>query len=199
MLRRYLVAALAAGLLAACATTTIDPQAKAGLSSVYVEPVQLSKVTVFAANARESGASAGKAPATVAEATARLQRLVDARVGLPAAIESSAKRELQVRGYRVTDDPSKADARLKLIANHALSVPAGPADGRGIAMTVSAEMVRVADAKRLLFANANQVKDPARQGVRLVSYAEWFSNDDLVVDQYRLIARLLTAQALEGL
>ena len=66
-------------------------------------------------------------------------------------------------------------------------------------MTVNAEMVRASDGRRLLFAVANQVKNPTTKGVRLVPYAEWFANDDFVVEQYRLVARLLTGQALEGL
>ncbi|MDQ0560177.1 hypothetical protein QO004_001959 [Rhizobium mesoamericanum] len=30
-------------------------------------------------------------------------------------------------------------------------------------------------------------------------YAEWFTKDDFLLEQYRLVAQLLTAQALAGL
>lgn len=33
----------------------------------------------------------------------------------------------------------------------------------------------------------------------MAPYAEWFTNDNFLVEQYRLVARLLTAQALAGL
>lgn len=66
-------------------------------------------------------------------------------------------------------------------------------------MTVSAEMVRSSDGKRLMFAGESQIKDSETKGVRMAPYAEWFTNDDFLVEQYRLVARLLTAQALAGL
>ncbi|TIW71798.1 MAG: hypothetical protein E5V42_02460 [Mesorhizobium sp.] len=60
-------------------------------------------------------------------------------------------------------------------------------------------MVRSSDGKRLMFAGASQIKDAEAQGVRMAPYAEWFTNEDFLVEQYRLVARLLTAQALAGL
>ncbi|TIL79493.1 MAG: hypothetical protein E5Y89_12380 [Mesorhizobium sp.] len=167
------------------------------MGSVYVEPVQLSKTTVFAPNSSEANASSGKVPATVAEATSRLQEVVDTRTNLRELIESQAKEDLISKGYRVTDAASGASAKLKINVYNALSVPVG--DGRGIAMTVSAEMVRSSDGKRLMFAGASQIKDAEAQGVRMAPYAEWFTNEDFLVEQYRLVARLLTAQALAGL
>lgn len=198
MLRRSLIV-IVAGVLAACATSTIDPQTKASIGSVYVESVQLSKATVFAPSAREADASSGKVPATVSEATFRLQQVLDARANLSQLIERQAKQDLAARGYRVTDDASNATAKLKIIVNHALSVPVGANDGRGVAMSIGAEMVRGSDGKRLFFAGASQIKDPGTKGVRLVPYGEWFTNDEFLVEQYRLVARLLTAQALAGL
>ena len=180
MLRRSLVVSIA-GFLAACATSTIDPQTKASIASVYLEPVQVSKAAVFAPSAHEASASSGRVPATVSEATSRLQQVLDARASLPRLIESQAKQDLVAKGYRVTDASSGATAKLKIIVNHALSVPVGANDGRGVAMTVNAEMVRASDGRRLLFTVANQVKDPTTKGVRLVPYAEWFANDDFVV------------------
>lgn len=177
----------------------MDPQTKASIGSVYVEPVQLSKATVFAPNASEANAASGRVPGTVAEATSRLQQLLDARASLSQLIENQAKQDLIAKGYRVADASSGATARLKITVIHALSVPVGAYDGRGVAMSVGAELFRASDGKRLLFGGASQIKDPAAKGVRLVPYAQWFSNDDFVVDQYRLIAGLLTAQALEGL
>ena len=196
MLRRSLIA-LVAFALTACVSSSIDPQSKASMGSVYVEPVQLSKASVFAPNPNEADASSGKVPATVAEATSRLQEVVDTRTNLRELIESQAKEELIAKGYRVTDAAPSASARLKINVYHALSVPIG--DGRGIAMTVSAEMVRASDGKRLMFAGASQIKDSEAKGVRVAPYAEWFTNDDFLVEQYRLVARLLTAQALAGL
>ncbi|RWK04272.1 hypothetical protein [Mesorhizobium sp.] len=196
MLRRSLIA-LGAVALTACVSSSIDPQSKASMGLIYVEPVQLSKASVFAPNSSEADASAGKVPATVAEATSRLQVVVDTRTNLRELIESQAKEDLIAKGYRLTDAASTASARLKINVYHALSVPVN--DGRGIAMTVSAEMVRSSDGKRLIFAGASQIKDAEAKGVRMAPYAEWFTNDDFVVEQYRLVARLLTAQALAGL
>ncbi|MDX8482700.1 hypothetical protein RFN28_30205 [Mesorhizobium sp. VK24D] len=198
MLRRSLIAIVAVA-LTACVASSIDPQSKASIGFVYVEPVQLSKASVFAPNLSEANASSGKVPATVAEATARLQEVVDTRTNLRELIESQAKEDLITKGYRVTDAASAASARLKINVYHALSVPVGANDGRGIAMTVSAEMVRSSDGKRLMFAGASQIKDAEAKGVRMAPYAEWFTNDDFLVEQYRLVARLLTAQALAGL
>ncbi|WP_429806373.1 hypothetical protein [Ensifer sp. B1-9] len=196
MLRRSFIALVAVA-LTACATSTIDPQRKAALGSVYLEPVQLSKASVFGPNLSEANANSGKVPTTVAEATSRLQEIVDTRTNLRELIESQARQDLITKGYRVTDAASGASAKLKINVYHALSVPIG--DGRGIAMTVSAEMVRSSDGKRLMFAGESQIKDSEAKGVRMAPYAEWFTNDDFVVEQYRLIARLLTAQALAGL
>ena len=196
MLRRSFIALVAVA-LTACATSTIDPQRKAALGSVYLEPVQLSKVSVFGPNLSEANANSGNVPTTVAEATSRLQQIVDTRTNLRELIESQARQDLITKGYRVTDAASGASAKLKINVYHALSVPIG--DGRGIAMTVSAEMVRSSDGKRLMFAGESQIKDSEAKGVRMAPYAEWFTNDDFVVEQYRLVARLLTAQALAGL
>lgn len=197
MLRRSLVAIVAVA-LNACAASTIDPQRKASIGSVYVEPVQLSKASVFGPNLSEANASSGKVPATVAEATSRLQEVVDTRTNLRELIESQAKQDLiTTKGYRVTDAASSASAKLKINVYHALSVPVG--DGRGIVMTVSAEMVRSSDGKRLMFAGESQIKDSETKGVRMAPYAEWFTNDNFLVEQYRLVARLLTAQAFAGL
>ncbi|RVD17402.1 hypothetical protein [Mesorhizobium sp. M4B.F.Ca.ET.017.02.2.1] len=196
MLRRSLIALVAIA-LTGCVASSIDPQSKASLGFVYVEPVQLSKATVFAPNSSEANASSGKVPATVAEATSRLQEVVDTRTNLREFIESQAKEDLVSKGYRVTDAASGASARLKINVNHALSVPVN--DGRGIAMTVSAEMVRSSDGKRLMFAGASQINDAEAKGLRMAPYAEWFTNDEFFVEQYRLVARLLTAQALAGL
>lgn len=196
MLRRSLVAIVAVA-LTACAASTIDPQRKASIGSVYVEPVQLSKASVFGPNLSEANASSGKVPATVAEATSRLQEVVDTRTNLRELIESQAKQDLITKGYRVTDAASSASAKLKINVYHALSVPVG--DGRGIAMTVSAELVRSSDGKRLMFAGESQIKDSETKGVRMAPYAEWFTNDNFLVEQYRLVARLLTAQAFAGL
>ncbi|RVD39572.1 MAG: hypothetical protein EOS58_12455 [Mesorhizobium sp.] len=196
MLRRSLVV-FAAVALTACVSSSIDPQSKASMGSVYVEPVQMSKASVFAPNSSEANASSGKVPATVSEATSRLQEIVDTRTNLRELIESQAKEDLISKGYRVTDAASGASAKLKINVYNALSVPVG--DGRGIAMTVSAEMVRSSDGKRLMFAGASQIKDAEAQGVRMAPYAEWFTNEDFLVEQYRLVARLLTAQALAGL
>jgi len=196
LLRRSFIALVAVA-LTACATSTIDPQRKAALGSVYLEPVQLSKASVFGPNSSEANANPGKVPTTVAEATSRLQQIVDTRTNLRELIESQAKQDLITKGYRVTDVASGASAKLKINVYHALSVPIG--DGRGIAMTVSAEMVRSSDGKRLMFAGESQIKDSEAKGVRMAPYAEWFTNDDFVVEQYRLVARLLTAQALAGL
>jgi len=196
LLRRSLIAFVAVA-LTGCVASSIDPQSKASIGLVYVEPVQLSKATVFAPNLSEASESSGKVPATVAEATSRLQEVVDTRTNLRELIESQAKEDLIAKGYRLTDAASGASATLKINVYHALSVPIG--DGRGIAMTVSAEMVRSSDGKRLMFAGASQIKDSEAKGVRVAPYAEWFTNDDFVVEQYRLVARLLTAQALAGL
>ncbi|MET3593378.1 hypothetical protein ABID26_002775 [Mesorhizobium shonense] len=196
MLRRSIVAIVAI-VLTACAASTIDPQRKASIGFVYVEPVQLSKASVFGPNLSEADASSGKVPATVSEAESRLQQVVDARTNLRELIESQAKQDLISKGYHVTDTASGASAKLKINVYHALSVPVG--DGRGIAMTVSAEMVRSSDGKRLMFAGESQIKDSETKGVRMAPYAEWFTNDDFLVEQYRLVARLLTAQALAGL
>ncbi|WP_028745250.1 hypothetical protein [Rhizobium mesoamericanum] len=198
MLRRSLIAVVAIA-LSACAASTIDPHRKASIGSVYVEPVQLSKASVFGPNLSEANAISGKVPATVAEATSRLQQVVDTRTNLRELIEDQAKKELIAKGYRLADAPSSASAELKINVYHALSVPVGPNDGRGIAMTVSAEMVRSTDSKRLMFAGESQIKEPEAKGVRMAPYAEWFTNDDFLVEQYRLVAQLLTAQALAGL
>jgi hypothetical protein len=67
-------------------------------------------------------------------------------------------------------------------------------------MTVNMAMVRSADDKRLLFGIANQVKDPARLAqVRSAPYADWFSNDALVLEQYRVVSEALVGQVLSGL
>ncbi|CDX22929.1 conserved exported hypothetical protein [Mesorhizobium sp. ORS 3324] len=198
MLRRSIIAIVAIA-LTACAASTIDPQRKASIGFVYVEPVQLSKASVFGPNLSEAEASSGKVPATVSEAESRLQQVVDARTNLRELIEGQAKQDLISKGYHVTDTASGASAQLKINVYHALSVPVGANDGRGIAMTVSAEMVRSSDGKRLMFAGESQIKDSETKGVRMAPYAEWFTNDDFLVEQYRLVARLLTAQALAGL
>ncbi|WP_431323068.1 hypothetical protein [Rhizobium sp. YTU87027] len=198
MYRRSLIAILALA-LTACTTATIDPQKKASMGAVYVAPVQLSKATVFGPSVGEVNASSGKVPTTVSEATSRLQRVVDSRANLPELIGEQARQDLIAKGYRVADAASSASAELKINVYHALSVPVGANDGRGIAMTVSAEMVRSSDDKRLMFAGESQIRDSEKKGVRMAPYAEWFTNDDLLVDQYRLVARLLTAQALAGL
>ena len=198
MYRRCIVIALAASALAGCASSSIDAQTKAAISSVYIEPAQLSKVSVFAPTASELVAS-GRVPLTVAEASTKLQGLVDTRVQLARLVEEQAKRELLQKGYRLSADSASAGARLKLIVNHGLSVATGPNDGRGIAMAVGAELFRVSDGKRLVFGGATQVQDPARRGIRLAPYAEWLSNDELLVEQYRLVSQALIAHALEGL
>ncbi|QQX87564.1 hypothetical protein JJQ59_19140 [Cupriavidus necator] len=198
MLRRSFVA-LAAAALAACAASSIDPQTKASIGTVYVEPVQLSKATVFGPNAREVDAVSGKVPATASEAISRIQHVLDTQANLSQLIERQAKQDLAIRGYRLTDDASHATAKLKITVRHALSVPVGANDGRGIAMSVGTEMVRVSDGKQLFLAGASQIKDPGTKGVRLMPYAEWFTNEGFLVEQYRLVARLLTAQTLEGL
>ena len=67
-------------------------------------------------------------------------------------------------------------------------------------MTVNMEMVRSTDDKRLVFAIANQVKEPAKLAkVRFAPYAEWFSNDAMVADQYRTVGEALVSQVLSGL
>jgi len=51
-----------------------------------------------------------------------------------------------------------------------------------------------------VFAIANQVKDPQKRAlVRSAPYAQWFSDEALLVSQHRLIAEALTVQAMAGL
>lgn len=169
------------------------------MSSVYVEPARMSNVTVFAPTPSEVSAGAGRVPSTASEATSRLQRLIDTRVQLAQYVQEQAKRELIHKGYRVTPEPAAASARLQLTVNHALSVATGRNEERGLAMTVNAAFVRAGDGKRLAFAIANQVKEADRASIRMASYADWLSNDELVIEQYRSVSKALIARALEGL
>lgn len=197
--RRLFLVALVASTLVGCASSTIDPQEKAAVLSVYVEPARISKVTVFAPTPGEVSAGAGRVPSTVSEATSRLQRLIDTRVQLAQYVHEQAQRELVQKGYRVIPDSTAAGARLQLTVNHALSVATGRNDERGLAMTVNADLVRAADGRRLVFAIANQVKEADRASIRMASYAEWLSNEELVLEQYRSVSKALIARALEGL
>jgi hypothetical protein len=144
-------------------------------------------------------ARAGRVPSSVSEATSRLQRLIDTRLQLAQYVQEQAKQELIQKGYRVTPDSTAAGALLQLTVIHAVSAATGRNDERGLAKTVNAEFVRAADGKRLVFAIANQVRESDRALIRMASYADWLSNDELVVEQYRVGSKSLIARALEGL
>jgi hypothetical protein len=178
----------------------MDAQTKAIVRRVYVEPVQLSKPTVVPAEGGALAVASGKAMPAPEGAAERFHEIVDSKVRLAALLEEQARKELVARGYQVAASPGEADAKLRFVVFHGLGVAGAFSNGRGIAMTVNMSLLRSADDKRLLFGIANQVKDPAKLvQVKAAPYTDWFSNDAMVVEQYRLVSAALVSQVLSGL
>jgi hypothetical protein len=189
LIRRASLALLALA-LAACATSTLDAETKASVRSIHVEPVQLPEKASQVPP--QGGAPAGSA--------ARLDQIVTERVKLAQLIRDQARRELERKGYRVSEDAARSDAKVRFIVYHGLGVASGRVENnRGIAMTVNMEVTRTADGKRILFAIANRVGEPAKARVRSAPYAEWFADEALLADQYRVVAEALASQALAGM
>lgn len=199
--RRFLLASAVLLVLSACATSTLDPQSKASIRRVYVEPVQLpAKPTVVPAEGGALQVVSGKAMPAPADAAKRFQEIVQSGGQLSGMLEQWAKNELTAKGYQLATSPNQSDAKIRFVVYHGLGVAGVLSSDRGISMTVNMEMVRSADDKRLVFAIANQIKDPAKLAkVKFAPYEEWFSNETMVADQYRVVGEALVGQALSGL
>lgn len=197
MRRTFLVLAVAA--LAACAAPSLDPQARAAIRTVHVEPPRLPQPTVVPPEGGAAALAAGSPVPAGREAVARLQQIVEQQVQLSSFITATAQRELQARGYRIAPTPAGADATVRFTVFHGLGASAVTSGARGVAMTVNTEVVRNADGKRLLFQVANQVDAETRARTRHERYAAWFENEAMTIEQYRLVAAHLVAQSLRGL
>jgi hypothetical protein len=115
-------------------------------------------------------------------------------------LDASAQRELVRTGYQVVETPGEADAKLRFMVVYGLGIASAFDNARGVATTVNMELARASDNKRLVFAITNVVKDPEKRAlVRTAPYAQWFSDEALLVNQHRLIAEGLTVQAMAGL
>lgn len=197
--RRSFVLGTAAA-LAGCASATLDPQARASIKSVYVEPAVLPELpTVVGPDGGALAVVAGKSAPAGKDAALRLKSIVDTQVRLGALIRDVAARELQSRGYRMAESADASDARLRFTVFHGLGVAGAVSNARGIAMTVNMELVRVPDQKRLVFGIANQVDAEVRPKTRQEPFDAWFANESLTAEQYRLIAENLVAQSLRGI
>jgi hypothetical protein len=200
MLRRT-VLVLIALVLAGCASSSIDPQTKSELKTLYVEPPQLpGKPSVVAGTGGAMAVVGGAVPTTSADAEARLGDIVNRKVMLSVLVTNEARRALEAKGYKVVPNAAGADATVRFVIHHGLGVASVSGPDRGIAMTVNTEVVRLRDNKRLIFAIANQIKDPqAVARVRTARYEDWFTNESLVIEQYRVATKALVEQSLQGL
>ncbi len=188
-------------LLAGCATSTLDPQVRSTVRSVFIEPPQLPALpSVVSPQGGALSVTSGRSTPAPKDAPQKLKAILDARVGLAKVIADQAERELGAKGYKVASSPKDADAVLRFTVHHGLGVAAVTSDARGVAMTVNMGLYRSSDDKRLLFTVENQVTSPdAKARVRNEPYEIWFSNEELTATQYRLVAESLVAQAMRGL
>lgn len=201
MYRRSLFVLAIAACLSGCATSTIDPQTKASVRRVYVEPVQFpSKATVVPAEGGALAVVSGKSAPAPARAAERFQEIVQSRVRLSTLLEEQAKKEVVAKGYQLANSAAQSDAKLRFTVYHGLGVAGVLSSDRGISMTVNMEMIHSTDGKRLLFGIANQVKAPAKLAqIRSAPYSDWFSNEALVAEQYQIVGEALVSQVLSGL
>lgn len=197
---RRLAVVLALATLTGCGTASLDPQAKATIKSIYIQPPKLSDSPIVAPP--EGGAmtvAAGKSAPAGKDAVIRLKQIVDDQVQLSPFITSVASKELQARGYRIVNSPGTADAIVRFTVYYGLGISAVTSNARGVSMTINTELVRNIDGKRLLFSNANLVDPEVRAKTRHQRYEAWFENEALTVDQYKLVAENLVAQTLRGM
>lgn len=199
-IRRAVLGAVVLALVG-CATSTLDPQVKSTVRSVFVEPPQLPALpSVVAPEGGALSVTSGQSAPAPKDAPQRLKAILDARVGLAKVITDQAERELLSKGYRVAPSASSADAILRFTVHHGLGVAATTSNARGVSMMVNMGLYRSNDDKRLLFAVENLITNPAAKSqVRVERFDVWFSNEELTASQYRLIAQSLVSQAMSGL
>jgi hypothetical protein len=192
--------------LAGCASS-IDAQVKAEIKTIALEPVKLTDKPVVA----------GPGTGVLALATGGLglagqqglsgdireayKTIVERQVNVAAEIRSTAKTELERKGYRVVEAGQPSDARLTISGNYALGLASLTGDERGAGTTLTAELVRSADGRSIYRKTGLGTNgDPAlKSKLRLAPYEQWFKDEALVAEQHKLVAGLVAAEVLQGL
>jgi hypothetical protein len=186
--------------LTSCATSKLAPEKKASLRNIHVAVEFLREPFVYGPEGNALQVTSGKAPDAPRDAAAQYAQLLARHLDVGKLIQEQAQRELVRKGYRIAADPGQADARLRFMVVYGLGVASAFNNARAVSTTVNMELVRASDSKRLVFAIAAVVKDDEKKAlIRAAPYEQWFTDENLLVSQHRLIAETLTLQAMEGL
>ena len=207
MLRRIGVGVLFAMLLAlAGCATSLDAQVKSEIKSVSLEPLQLADKPVVATPGAGMTAllTGGLGLAVHLNATdlpSTFKELVARQVDVPAQIRHTARTELERKGYRVVEPGQPADARLVIKGNYALGLVSLLGDERGAGTTLNAELVRTSDGRSLYRRSALGLNgDPTMKAkIRTAPFDQWFKDEALLAEQYKLVPIMVTAEVLQGL
>jgi hypothetical protein len=202
-----MAALLAAGLalLTGCATS-MDAQVKAEIRTVSLEPLQLADKPVVATPgtgmvALLTGGLGLGLHLNATDAPTAFKEIVARQVDVPAEIRRAARTELERKGYRVVDAGQPADARLVIKGNWALGLASLTGDERGAGTTLNAELNRSSDGRNLYRRSALGLNaDPAQKSkIRLAPFEQWFKDEALIAEQYRLVPAMVAAEVLQGL
>lgn len=206
MLRKCLGVLLAALVALAGCATSLDQQVKSEIKTVSLEPLQLADKPVVATPGTGMVALLGgglglAAHLGASDLPSAFKELVARQVDVPSEIRRTARAELERKGYRVVDPGQPADARLVIKGSYALGLVSLIGDERGAGTTLNAELVRASDGRSLYRRTALGVNsDPALKAkIRTAPFDQWFKDEALLADQYKLVPAMVTAEVLQGL
>jgi uncharacterized lipoprotein YajG len=205
--KRIALSVIAASLLSlgGCATS-LSVQQKAAIRTISIEPVELNPKPMVAGEgmgvaALVAGPLGVLATQGSADVSTTFKTIVEKQVDVSALIRQTAQAELQRKGYKVAEAGQKADARLTIKGGYALGLVSFTGNERAAATTVNVELIETSTGKSIYRKVAMGLDIPAsdKAKLRLAPMPQWFADEALVGEQFKLVPRLVTVEALVGL
>ena len=179
---------------------------KSEIRTISLEPLQLQDKPVVAPPGTGIAAllTGGIGLAVILNATdlpSSFKELVARQVDVPAEIRGAARTELERKGYRVAEPGQTADARLVIKGTYALGLVSLFGDERAAGATLTAELIRTSDGRSIYRRTAlGMNSDPATKAkLRTAPFDQWFKDEALLAEQYRLVPAMVTVESLQGL
>lgn len=205
--KRTVLSVLAASLLGlgGCATS-LSEQQKAAIRTISIDAVELNPKPLVAGEgmglaAVLAGPAGILATQGSADVSATFKARVEKQVDVAALIRQTAQAELQLKGYQVVQAGQAANARLTIKGGYALGLNSLTGNARAAATTLNLELLDTTTGKSLYRKVVMGLNIPAADKARLreAPLAQWFSDDALIAEQYRLVPALVTVEGLAGL
>ncbi len=205
--RRFIVGILAISLLAlAGCATSLDAQQKAAIRTVSLEPLEMAPKPMVATPGMGMAALLGGGLGIMlaqngSDVQTTFKAIVERQVDVPSEIRRATKAEMQRKGYQVVEAGQPADARLTIKANYALGLISLTGDDRAAGTTVNVDLIRTRDGKSIYrkVAMGLNLDAAQRAKLRVAPFAQWFKDDALVAEQFKLVPGFVVIEGLSGL